>query len=248
MTPAHEHTDGAAADLLGHRFARPALLHEALMHRSALPATQHKRPRHTRSTGAGSNERLEFVGDRVLGLIIAEWLAERFPNEQEGQLGPRLAQLVSQPVLAEIAERVGLPALLWVGSSEAKAGVRRRATVLSDAMEAVIGALYLDAGLAPARAFIRRVWEEAMTGQAAPPKDAKSGLQEYLLARGAALPEYRLVSREGPPHNPVFVIAAHGLGRSGTGSAGSKQMAERLAAADLLAQLQDNGLRQDTPK
>jgi ribonuclease-3 len=114
--------------------------------------------------------------------------------------------------------------------------------VLSDAMEAMIGALYLDAGLAPARAFVRRVWQEAMTNQSAPPKDAKSGLQEYLLARGAALPEYRIVSREGPPHNPVFVIAAHGLGQSATGTAGSKQMAERLAAAALLAQLQ-----QDTP-
>lgn len=240
--PVRDDTDQAAAELLGHRFARPDLLHEALMHRSALQAMQHRRPRHTRSTGAGSNERLEFIGDRVLGLIVAEWLAERFPDEQEGQLGPRLAQLVSQPVLAEIAERVGLPALLWVGNSEAKAGVRRRATVLSDAMEAMIGALYLDAGLAPARAFVRRVWQEAMTNQAAPPKDAKSGLQEYLLARGAALPEYRIVSREGPPHNPVFVIAAHGLGQSATGSAGSKQMAERLAAAALLEQLQ-----QDTP-
>ena len=90
--------------------------------------------------------------------------------------------------------------------------------------------------------FDRRVWQEAMTNQSAPPKDAKSGLQEYLLARGAALPEYRIVSREGPPHNPVFVIAAHGLGQSATGTAGSKQMAERLAAAALLAQLQ-----QDTP-
>lgn len=229
--------EAVAAELLGHRFARPALLHEALMHRSALPAARPSRARHGRPSGTGSNERLEFIGDRVLGLVVAEWLAERYPAEQEGQLGPRLAQLVSQPVLAEIAERIGLPALLWVGNSEAKAGVRRRATVLSDAMEAVIGALYLDAGLEPARRFIRRVWEPAMAGQAAPPKDAKSALQEYLLARGAALPEYRVVSREGPPHSPVFVVAAHGRGQQASGTAGSKQMAERLAAAGLLALL-----------
>lgn len=238
-TPSRERPqeNRAAADLLGHRFARPELLREALMHRSALQAVQPRRARNHRSTGAGSNERLEFVGDRVLGLVIAEWLAERYPGEQEGQLGPRLAQLVSQPVLAGIAERIGLPALLWVGASEGRAGVRRRATVLADAMEAVIGALYLDAGLAPARAFIRRVWEESMTTQAAPPKDDKSALQEYLLARGARLPEYQVVSRTGPPHNPVFTVAAHGAGQSASASAGNKQTAERLAAAALLAQL-----------
>jgi ribonuclease-3 len=230
--------DLAAAELLGHSFARPELLREALMHRSALQAATSRRGRNIRSTGAGSNERLEFVGDRVLGLVMAEWLAERYPDEQEGQLGPRLALLVSQPVLAEIAERIGLPALLWVGSNEAKAGVRRRATVLADAMEAAIGALYLDAGLEPARRFVRRVWGDSMTGQLAPPKDSKSALQEYLLARGAKLPDYQVVSREGPPHDPIFIIAAHGLGQSATGTAGSKQMAERLAAAALLAQLQ----------
>ncbi len=151
-------TDAAEA-LLGHRFANRQLLVEALTHRSAAGAK-----------GRGSNERLEFIGDRVLGLIVAEWLIERFPHEQEGALGPRLAALVSRPALAGIAERQGLAALLAVAPGEAKRGVRERATVLADALEALIGALYLDGGLAPARDFTRRMLGTAVEGQAGPPK------------------------------------------------------------------------------
>ena len=171
-----------AQDLLGHDFARPELLREALTHRSAVVGRALSRGRTARRSGAGSNERLEFVGDRVLGLLIAEWLAERFPDEQEGQLGPRLAHLVSQPVLAAIAHQLGLPAALSVAPGESRAGVRKLATVLADAMEALIGALYLDGGLEPARRFVRRAWEEAMSGLAEPPKDPKTALQEWLLA------------------------------------------------------------------
>lgn len=227
----------AAEAIVGHRFGRPELLREALTHRSAVSGKPIGRGRLAPSTGAGSNERLEFIGDRVLGLLVAEWLAERFPQEQEGALGPRLAHLVSQPVIAAIAEQLGLPAILDVAPGEARAGVRRRATVLADATEALIGALYLDAGLAPARGFVRRAWERTMLTQAAPPKDAKTMLQEYLLARGQKLPEYEMVSRDGPPHDPVFTIAALGGGARGTGTAGSKRVAERLAAEDLLRQL-----------
>src|ERR1700712_64808 len=126
--------------ILGHTFKRPALLKEALTHSSVV---------HRQGRKQGSNERLEFIGDRVLGLIMAEWLAERFPHEQEGQLGPRLGHLVSPKVIAEIAERLGLPEMLWVAEGESRAGVRHRATVLADAMEALIGAMYLDAGLDP---------------------------------------------------------------------------------------------------
>src|SRR5579875_1259536 len=151
----------AAEMLLGHRFRRPDLLREALTHRSAA------RKGRGQAKGTGSNERLEFVGDRVLGLLIAEWLAERFPHEQEGELGRRLAQLVSQPVLAGIAEEAGLPAALAVAPGEARAGVRRRATVLADATEAAIGALFLDGGLEAARDFVRRAWEAAMAEQKA---------------------------------------------------------------------------------
>jgi ribonuclease III len=227
---------GAEA-ILGYAFRRPQLLREALTHRSAVSGPRIGRGRTGPSTGAGSNERLEFIGDRVLGLLIAEWLAERFPHEQEGALGPRLAHLVSQPTIAAIAERLGLPAALAVAPGEARAGVRRRATVLADATEALIGALYLDGGLVPARAFVRGAWEGAMASQVAPPKDPKTALQEWLLGRGMKLPAYELVSREGPPHDPVFVIAVEAAGARGEGRAGSKRLAERLAAEDVLRKL-----------
>jgi len=227
---------GAEA-ILGYHFRRPELLREALTHRSAVSGPPIGRGRTAPSTGAGSNERLEFIGDRVLGLLIAEWLAERFPHEQEGALGPRLAHLVSQPTIAAIAEQLGLPGVLAVAPGESRAGVRRLATVLADATEALIGALYLDGGLAPARAFVRQAWEAAMGTHAAPPKDPKTTLQEWLLGRGMKLPAYDLVSREGPPHDPVFVIAVDAGGARGEGKAGSKRAAERLAAEDLLGKL-----------
>lgn len=228
----------AAAELiLGHRFARPTLLLEALTHRSAVPPRQIGRGRSAPATGEGSNERLEFVGDRVLGLLIAEWLATRFPHEQEGALGPRLAHLVSQPTLAAIAEKLGLPDVLAVAPGEARAGVRHLATVLADATEAIIGALYLDGGLDAAREFVRRAWGDAMSNQTAPPKDPKTSLQEWLLGRGQELPKYELVDRSGPPHDPVFVVAVIGGGQRGEGRGGSKRVAEREAAADLIGKL-----------
>src|SRR4051794_4756291 len=165
--------------ILGHTFQRPALLKEALTHRSATYG-HHK--------GRGSNERLEFIGDRVLGLLMAEWLAERYPREQEGELGRRLAYLVSQPVLAAVAESIGLAGALSVAPGEARAGVRKRATVIADALEATLGALYLDGGLEAARAFVRRAWNDTMDNQAAPPKDAKTALQEWAQKRGLNLP------------------------------------------------------------
>jgi ribonuclease III len=213
--------------ILGHAFVRPELLREAMTHRSAL----HGRGR---ARGKGSNERMEFVGDRVLGLLIAEWLAERFPREQEGDLGRRLALLVSQPVLAEVAETIGLGEALSVAPGEAKAGVRRRATVLADALEAALGALFLDGGLEQAREFVRRAWDGAMTRLETPPRDAKTMLQEWVQARGLGLPEYVVASRVGPPHAPEFVVTVSVGGSTGSGTAGSKRAAEQLAAQDLL--------------
>jgi ribonuclease-3 len=225
--PLKQTSFATAERLLGHRFHDPALLRLALTHRSA-----------ARGRGrAASNERLEFVGDRVLGLLIAEWLAERFPEEQEGALGRRLGYLVSQPVLAEIAEKVGLADVLAVSPGEARAGVKRRATVLADTMEAALGALYLDGGLEPARNFVRQAFEEVMLAQPTPPKDAKTMLQEWAQARGLPLPRYEVISREGPAHAPVFVISVHVGEHSGTGSAGSKRRAEQLAAQDVLRQI-----------
>jgi ribonuclease-3 len=219
-------------DILGHAFTRPELLREALTHRSAAHSP-------SRRKGAGSNERLEFVGDRVLGLLIAEWLAERFPDEQEGGLGRRLGHLVSQPVLAEVAEQIGLGAALEVSPGEARAGVKRQATVLADALEASLGAMFIDAGLEPARNFIRRAFAEVMETQAAPPKDPKTGLQEWAQARGLELPHYIVASRAGPSHSPVFVVTVAVAGRTGSGTAGAKRAAEQLAATDLLVQLEN---------
>jgi ribonuclease-3 len=216
--------------ILGHDFTRPELLREAMTHRSALFGR-------SRGRGRGSNERMEFVGDRVLGLLIAEWLAERFPREQEGDLGRRLALLVSQPVLAAVADQVGLGETLSVAPGEARAGVRRRATVLADALEAALGALYLDGGIECARDFVRRAWAGVMDAQEAPPKDAKTALQEWVQARGLGLPEYVVASRIGPPHAPKFAVTVAVGDFTGFGTAGSKRAAEQLAAQDLLQAL-----------
>ena len=216
--------------LLGHEFARPELLREALTHRSFSQGR-------ARKMGIASNERLEFIGDRVLGLVMAEWVAERFPDEQEGQLGPRLAHLVSRDAVALVAEQAGLAKLLSLGVNEAQAGVGRQATVLADALEALLGALFLDTGLGPARVFIRRAWDGAMQAQILPPKDPKTALQEWLLARGETLPDYRVISADGPSHAPRFVIAVSAHGMTGEGVAGSKRQAEREAAAALMAKL-----------
>jgi ribonuclease-3 len=218
-------TDLAQAEaLLGHHFANPKLLAEALTHRSAAGPK-----------GRGSNERLEFIGDRVLGLLVAEWLIERFPAEQEGALGPRMAALVSKPSLALIAEANGLPALLNVAPGEAKRGVRENATVLADALEALIGGLYLDAGLPPARAFIRQAFAPLMDGHLTPPKDKKTALQEWALARSTDLPDYQLIEQTGPAHLPHFTITVRVGETTATGAAGSKRAAEQEAAAALLA-------------
>lgn len=218
-------SDGFDA-ILGHTFQRPGLLKEALTHRSAASGRGHC-----------SNERLEFIGDRVLGLTMAEWLAERFPREQEGELGRRLAYLVSQPVLAHVAETIGLAAALSVSPGEAKAGVMRRATVLADALEAALGALYLDGGLEAARNFVRRAWEDAMLSQVDPPKDAKTALQEWAQKRGKDLPYYQVTSQSGPPHAPEFTVTVSVGDTMGRGRGGSKRAAEQLAAEALLEHL-----------
>ena len=222
--------------ILGHHFARPALLREALTHRSAAPRAGVRRA-DAQKHGAGSNERLEFVGDRVLGLLMAEWLAERFPHEQEGGLGRRLGYLVSQPVLAQIATAIGLDEVLAVSPGEARVGVKKLATVLADALEATLGALYLDGGLAPARDFVRRAWEPAMASQTELTKDPKTALQEFVLARSPTLPVYTVTGRSGPPHAPEFSVTVTAAGQSGAGTANSKRAAEAAAAAELLQRL-----------
>jgi ribonuclease-3 len=218
-----------AQALLGHEFNRPDLLAEALTHRSAAQGR-------SRRAAVGSNERLEFLGDRVLGLLIAEWLIERFPEEQEGKLGLRFADLVSREALAEIGTRIGYARAVSLGAASA-ATEAAGANVLADAMEAALGALFLDAGLEQARLFVRRAWEARIGAQVLPPEDPKTSLQMWLQGRGKPLPLYEVVSTEGPSHAPIFVIRVSGAGKSGCGEAGTKRAAERAAAAALLAQL-----------
>lgn len=231
--PIAEATLAEVERLLGHHFANPRLVQEALTHRSA--------------AGAGflSNERLEFLGDRVLGLTMAVWLTEHYPREQEGALGRRLAHLVSQPVLADVAERLGLPALLAVAPGEARAGVRGRASVIADAVEALLGALYLDAGLDPVQRFVRAHFAAAMLGEAEPPKDAKTGLQEWGQAHGFGLPSYEIAAQEGPSHAPLFVIRVRLGGEEAEGTAGNRRAAEQAAAQTLLTRMK--GARDSKP-
>lgn len=235
MTPDLADQRRAAEAILGHAFADPGLLAEALTHRSAAHGNRTLR-RHERR-GAGSNERLEFIGDRVLGLVVAEWLIERFPDEQEGELGRRYAHLVSRPVLAGIAEQLGMAPVLAIAPNEARAGVGLLANTLADAMEAAIGAVYLDAGLDPARRLVRAAWAAAIDSQLKPPKDPKTTLQEWLMGRGRALPVYEVADRTGPSHAPEFIVTVSAGPHTGKGAAGSKREAERLAAADLLGKL-----------
>lgn len=222
MTPAF-------ADALAHRFQDPGLLARALTHRSHVKG---------RKGGLESNERLEFVGDRVLGLLIAEWLVERFPEEREGGLGRRLARLVDRDTLAAVARAIGLGAALAIPPSEEAAGVRERDSVLADACEALIGALYLDGGLEAARRFVRRHWAGLLERMAEAPRDPKTALQEWAQARGLPLPAYRTVATEGPSHRPRFTVAVS-LGDSAAEAQGTtKREAEKRAAARLLAQLE----------
>ena len=224
--------DQLTGEAFGHAFSNPDLLREALTHRSAIPRNQ------GRHSTTRSNERLEFVGDRVLGLLMAEWLAERFPDEAEGLLARRHADLVAEPQLASVGTALGLTDLLVIAPNEARAGVGRGAAVLADAVEAVLGAIYYDGGLEAARRFVRDAWADAVGTQHRPPKHPKSDLKEWLEARGATLPAFVEAERSGPAHAFVFTVTVSAMGRTGTGVAATKQLAERDAAADLLRQLQ----------
>jgi ribonuclease-3 len=225
------HHNDPVADLaarLPHRFSRPELLRHALTHRSAADP---------KNRMLDSNERLEFIGDRVLALVMAEWLAERFPREREGDLGKRLAVLVARESLAKVAVRLDLAEALRIPAAEDRAGVRHRASVLADALEALLGALYLDGGLEAARALIRREWSALLEASDRPPVSAKTRLQEWTLGRGLGLPEYVQVSATGPSHSPVFVVRVIAAGQDAEGTGESKRAAEQAAAAKLLARL-----------
>jgi ribonuclease-3 len=212
----------AASERLGHDFARPDLLIEALTHPSM--------------AGGSNNQRLEFLGDRVLGLVIAEALLAQDPGASEGDLAPRLNALVRKETCAEVAQSIDLGAALRLGRSEALSGGRRRIALLGDAMEAAIAAVYLDAGLEAARALVLRLWGRRIAATRALAPDAKTALQEWAQARGLRPPDYVDCAREGPDHAPVFLVEARlEDGRTAAGRAPSKRAAQQRAAEALLA-------------
>ena len=218
----------AFSDRLGHAFARPELLQRALTHGSISTVT---RP---------DNQRLEFLGDRVLGLTLAEALFDADRAATEGQLAPRYNALVKGETCAAIARQIGLGDVLKLGRSEMLSGGRRKEALLADAMEAVLAAIYLDAGFDAARKVILRLWADRLQNVDDDARDAKTALQEWAQAQGMQPPRYIQVARNGPDHAPEFEIAVRlddGREAMATGK-GTKRSIEQAAAQALLDQIE----------
>jgi len=189
----------------------------------------------TRAERPRTNQRLEFLGDRVLGLIAAEMLYHAFPDEEEGAMAKRHSGLVRREGLARVADAIGLGEHVILSESEDGAGGRDNTAVLADCLEAVLAALYLDGGMAPARAFIEAHWTAMMAEEPQPPMDAKTELQELAQGKGLKLPNYREVGRSGPDHDPIFTIEVTVQGYpSASAEGGNKRGAEQEAARRLL--------------
>ncbi len=221
----------------GHDFAQPSLLIEAVTHPSMS------------SPSRSDNQRLEFLGDRVLGLVMAEALLEHDPGASEGQLAPRFNALVRKEACASVAREIDLGKVLKLGRSEMLSGGRRKEALLGDAMEAVIAAVYLDGGFDAARAMIVRLWEGRINAVESDARDPKTALQEWAQARGMPPPRYVQTAREGPDHAPVFTITAQlESGATESATAGSKRIAEQVAAKALLARLESAANRKTPPE
>lgn len=211
---------------IGYRFRDFGLAHTALTHRSA--AAQHE----------STYERLEFLGDRVLALVIADLLYETYPDEDEGALAKRLVDLVRRETLAEVAAVLDLAPLIRLSRGEEDAGGRENPAILADVCEALLGAIYRDGGIEPVRTFIHDHWTTRMSATVKPPKDAKTTLQEWAQGQGMDLPDYTELSRSGPDHAPVFVIqVTAGAFPPEQGEAPTKRAAEQIAAERLLRRL-----------
>lgn len=213
---------------LGHEFSRPELLIRALTHGSVGSPT---RP---------DNQRLEFLGDRVLGLTVAEALVFADRNATEGQLAPRYNALVRGETCADVAREIGLGAVLKLGRSEMLSGGRRKEALLADAMEAVLAAVYLDAGFETAKAVVLRLWASRLETVDADSRDAKTALQEWAQAHGMKPPQYLQTGRTGPDHAPQFEITVRlDDGRTAKAQgAGTKRSIEQAAAQALLEQIE----------
>lgn len=208
---------------IGYKFETPEILIRALTHASMSSPTR------------DNNERLEFLGDRVLGLVMAEALLNKDKSASEGLLAPRFNALVRKETCADVAQSIDLGVVLKLGRSEMKSGGRRKSALLSDAMEAVIAAVYRDGGFDVARVLILRLWGDRIDQVKEDARDAKTALQEWAQARGQIAPEYREIKREGPDHAPVFTIQVRLTnGQSETAVAASKRQAEQAAAQALL--------------
>ncbi|MDU8927457.1 ribonuclease III [Alisedimentitalea sp. MJ-SS2] len=208
---------------LGHQFSNPELLVRALTHASISSPTR------------GDNQRLEFLGDRVLGLVMSEAVLEHDRSASEGQLAPRFNALVRKETCADVAREIDIGTVLKIGRSEMMSGGRRKKALLGDAMEAVIAAVYLDAGYDTARDLILRLWGNRVATVKADARDAKTALQEWAQARKLPPPSYVEIAREGPDHAPVFTIAARlTSGQEAEATASSKRQAEQEAAKALL--------------
>ncbi|SLN18156.1 Ribonuclease 3 [Aquimixticola soesokkakensis] len=212
---------------LGHQFAHPEILLRALTH-SSISAPM--RP---------DNQRLEFLGDRVLGLVMAEALFEADKAASEGQLAPRFNALVRKETCADVAREVGLGDVLKLGRSEMMSGGRRKEALLADAMEAVIAAVYRDGGFDAARSLVRRLWAARIDQVEDDARDPKTALQEWAQARRQQPPRYVEVARSGPDHAPVFTIEARlQSGEAERATAPAKRQAEQAAAKALLQRLE----------
>jgi ribonuclease-3 len=219
--------------VIGYAFTRPAILEEALTHPSAL-APEHARGRRGRKPSQRGYERLEFLGDRVLGLVIADLLWRRFENEPEGHLTRRLTHLVRRQALARVASSIGLEAHLRIspaGKAAANPGI------LADVCEALIAAIYLDGGFATASDFVRRFWQPLIDEMGGPPRDPKTALQEWAQARALALPTYELVATSGPDHALRFTVEAKVAGHDGAKATASSKRTAEAGAAELLLEV-----------
>jgi len=207
---------------------RPELLHRAVTHSSMSSPTR------------DDNQRMEFLGDRVLGLVMAEALFLADGTATEGQMAPRFNALVRKEACADVAREFDLGAVLKLGRSEMLSGGRRKEALLADAMEAVISAVYLDGGFEAAKALVLRLWGKRVSAVDADARDAKTALQEWAQARKLAPPAYVETGRSGPDHAPVFTIEARlENGAAQTATANSKRQAEQAAAKVLLARLEN---------
>jgi len=208
---------------LGYTFKDVELLHQALTHGSS-------------NRKAKDYERLEFLGDRVLSLVIADALFHTHAKEKEGKLAARHSAVVRGEVCADVGEAMGLADYIKVGDTEKKTGVHRMKSVLGDAVEALIGAIYVDGGLEPARKVILRYWTEALKKPDTVEKDAKTFVQEWVLAKALPLPRYELAGRQGPEHRPEFTVRLL-IEKYGTvdGVGPTKQQAEMAAAQAFIA-------------